>query len=103
MRPRLPAWAVGVWQAVTGRDLGVPDHGAIVWTSWSRSCWCCSSSATMLAHRLRVPHLPWIRYPDPRRSGNSTGDEDGFGVMLDDLLRATHSSCAVRQQLPDEQ
>jgi phosphatidylglycerophosphatase A len=82
---------VGVWACgVTGRALGVPDHGGIVWDE---------ITAFMLVLYFTPPRLEWqafafllfrgfdilkpppIGYYDRRLKG-------GFGVMFDDLVAA---------------
>lgn len=92
-------FAIGVWAcAVTGRDLGVADHGAIVWDEMVAMC------AILLA---TPPGLVWwiaafflfrlfdIWKPFPvgladRRLKN------GFGVMFDDALAAAYTIACVR-------
>jgi phosphatidylglycerophosphatase A len=54
------AFAVGVWAPTTGRDLGVSDHGAIV---WDEVAFCLSIlSAPSRCIRHRVPPVPAVRY-----------------------------------------
>ncbi len=104
--PPAAAWAAvaagfafGVWAcAVTGRDLGVADHGAIVWDE------IVAMTGVLL---LTPPGLAWwiaafllfrlfdIWKPFPvgladRRLKN------GFGVMLDDALAAVYAVLCVR-------
>jgi phosphatidylglycerophosphatase A len=87
-------FGIGVWACeVTGRDLGVADHGAMVW----------DEVAAFLLILAIVPHeLAWqaaafgafrffdivkpppIRYCERRYGG-------GFGVMFDDLVAAAYA------------
>ena len=59
----LAAFAYGVLACGrTGRDLGIIDHGAIVWDEIVPSGWCCSAlTAAMATGRLSVVSL--FRYP----------------------------------------
>jgi phosphatidylglycerophosphatase A len=88
------SFGIGVWACqVTGRDLGVADHGAMVW----------DEVAAFLLILAIIPHeLAWqaaafgafrffdiakpppIRYCERRYHG-------GFGVMLDDLVAAAYA------------
>ena len=87
-------FAIGVWACErTGRDLGVADHGSIVWdeivafalvlTFTPRTpIW---FAAAFLLFRLFDIWKPWpIRYFDQTVKG-------GFGVMLDDVLAAGYA------------
>ncbi len=84
-------FVVGIWACeVTGRHLGVPDHGAMVWDE---------VVAFLAILAILPPELPWqaagfvlfrffdilkpppIRWLERRYHG-------GFGVMIDDLLAA---------------
>lgn len=85
---------IGIWAcAVTGRDLGVADHGGIVWdemvamwlilalvpTGWF------SWLAAFALFRFFDILKPWpIRQFDARF-------KNGFGVMLDDVLAALYT------------
>jgi len=100
----LPAWvqflaiaaafALGVWAcAVTGRHLGVADHGAMVWDEIvafllmlavlpASLAW--QAAAFVLFRLLDVAKPPPIRWLERRFHG-------GFGVMADDLLAAGYA------------
>jgi phosphatidylglycerophosphatase A len=87
-------FALGVWACdVTGRALGVPDHGAMVW----------DETVAFLLVLFFVPEtLPWqgvafllfrlldILKPPPIRYYDRTF-KSGFGVMLDDLVAAFYT------------
>ncbi len=87
----IPAFALGVWACeVTGRALGVPDHGGMVWDEivamWAVLV--CLPETPMAwglgfgLFRLFDIVKPWpIGWLDARVKG-------GFGVMLDDALAA---------------
>ena len=87
-------FALGVWAcAITGRNLGVVDHGAIVW----------DEVAAMLLVLVFTP-FGWAWYgiafalframdilkPFPIRLADRK-IKNGFGVMFDDLLAAIYS------------
>ncbi|MDY0013377.1 MAG: phosphatidylglycerophosphatase A [Rhodocyclaceae bacterium] len=81
----------------TGRDLGVSDHGAIVWDEMV-PFW--------LVLMLTPPTLPWqgvafalfrlfdITKPPPIRWADSQ-IKGGFGVMFDDVLAAVYTLLAL--------
>ena len=85
---------VGIWACgVTGRDLGVPDHGAMVW----------DEIVAFLAVLALVPReLAWqagafvafrafdIAKPPPIRACERRW-HGGFGVMFDDVLAAGYA------------
>jgi phosphatidylglycerophosphatase A len=87
-------FGTGVWAcAVTGRHLGVPDHGAMCWDEvvafllvlaiapddpW----W--QGAAFVLFRAFDILKPPPIRQADMRWKG-------GFGVMFDDLLAAGYT------------
>ncbi len=83
---------VGIWAcAKTGRDLGVADHGSMVWdemiaiwlvmlfvtpaSGWTQFC------AFLLFRFFDMVKPPPINYFDRRFKG-------GFGVMIDDIVAA---------------
>jgi phosphatidylglycerophosphatase A len=87
-------FVIGIWACeVTGRNLGVPDHGAMVWDE---------VVAFLAILAILPPELPWqaagfvlfrffdilkpppIRWLERRYHG-------GFGVMIDDLLAAGYT------------
>lgn len=89
-----PLFALGIWAcAVTGRDLGVADHRAMVWDEivafllvlalvpralgWQLA-------AFVLFRFFDIAKPPPIRALERRYHG-------GFGVMLDDLLAAGYT------------
>jgi phosphatidylglycerophosphatase A len=87
-------FAVGAWASqLTGRDLGVPDHGAIVideiaafllvlffaGTEWARV-----AIAFLLFRLFDIVKPPPIRQLDAAM-------KNGIGVMLDDLLAAGYT------------
>ena len=87
-------FAIGVWACeVTGRHLGVADHGAMVWDEVvafllvlaivpRELAW---QAAAFVAFRFfDVVKPPPIRQLELRFSG-------GFGVMFDDLLAAGYT------------
>jgi len=81
----------------TGKVLGVPDHGAIVWDEMV---------AMWLVLFFTPPNLIWqaiavalfrlfdILKPPPIRQADSRF-KNGFGVMLDDLLAAAYALLAL--------
>ena len=92
-------FAIGVWACDrTARDLGVADHGSIVWdeivafalvlTATPRSPWWFAAAFGLF--RLFDIWKPWpIDYFDRTVKG-------GFGVMLDDLLAAGYAIAVVQ-------
>jgi phosphatidylglycerophosphatase A len=87
-------FVLGIWACtVTGRDLGVPDHGAMVWDeivafllvlaivprdlAWQ-------AAAFVLFRAFDIGKPPPIGWFERRYHG-------GFGVMFDDLLAAGYS------------
>ena len=88
------AFLVGIWACgVTGRHLGVPDHGAMVWDEIAAFllvlavvprdlAW---QTAAFLAFRFFDIVKPQpVRYFEQRYGG-------GFGVMFDDLVAAGYT------------
>ncbi len=85
---------IGVWACdVTGKRLGVPDHGAMVWDEIvafllilaivPRSfAW--QAAAFVLFRLFDIVKPPPIRWFERRYHG-------GFGVMLDDVLAAGYT------------
>lgn len=88
------AFALGCWVCHrAGQDLGVADHGGMVWDemvaiwlvlwlsppSWTAQVW-----AFVLFRLFDISKPPPIRYFDRRW-------HNGFGVMWDDLLAAAYS------------
>jgi phosphatidylglycerophosphatase A len=87
-------FALGVWAcAVTGRHLGVADHGAMVWDevvafllvlSIVPNAWSWQLAAFVLFRAFDIAKPAPIRQLEARFKG-------GFGVMLDDLLAAGYT------------
>jgi phosphatidylglycerophosphatase A len=85
---------IGVWaSSVTGRDLGVPDHGAIVWDEvvafllilyFVGDSWITIAFAFLLFRCFDIVKPPPIRQLDAAM-------KSGTGVMLDDLLAAGYT------------
>lgn len=84
-------FALGVWACeVTGRHLGIPDHGAMVWDE---------TVAFLLVLAIVPREFPWqaagfllfrlldVVKPAPIRSIERRF-KGGFGVMFDDLVAA---------------
>jgi phosphatidylglycerophosphatase A len=88
------SFAVGVWAcAVTGRNLGAADHGAMVWDElvafllvlWIvPNVWTWQLAAFVLFRAFDMLKPPPIRHLERRFKG-------GFGVMFDDLLAAGYT------------
>ena len=94
-RGRDPAFFVfGVWACgLTGRDLGVADHGGMVWDEIVAFLPCSSSRrrrsrwqavAFVLFRFFDIGKPPPIRADRARVKG-------GFGVMLDDVVAAFYT------------
>ena len=87
-------FALGVWAAErTGHDLGVADHGGMVWDevvafllvlAFTPEGWVWSVFAFVAFRFFDIVKPPPIRYFDRTVKG-------GFGVMLDDLLAAFYT------------
>ena len=85
---------VGVWACrVTGRDLGVADHGGMVWDEtvaflivlfFTPAGWPWQVAAFVLFRFFDIVKPPPIRHFDRTLKG-------GFGVMFDDLLAAGYT------------
>lgn len=87
-------FAVGVWACdITGRDLGIGDHGAMCWDEVvafllvlaiapQEPAW--QAAAFLLFRAFDVVKPPPIRQLESRIKG-------GFGVMFDDLLAAGYT------------
>ena len=94
----LAAFAIGVLAAGrTGRDLGVPDHGAIVWDEivpfWLVLFMTPEGVLWQLAAFL------WFRFfdvikPEPAR-WIDTHVKTGFGVMADDVVAAGYTLLVI--------
>lgn len=91
-------FGIGVWACeLTGRHLGVPDHGAMCW----------DEVVAFLAVLAIVPNDPWwqlgafflfrafdVVKPPPIRAIEQRL-KGGFGVMFDDLLAAGYTLVAL--------
>ena len=85
----IPLFFVGVWVCdVTGRDLGVADHGAIVWdeivaflplAAISSAAWWLQAIAFVLFRIFDI----WKPYPIRDLERTVKG---GWGVMIDDIV-----------------
>jgi phosphatidylglycerophosphatase A len=88
------AFAVGIWAADrTGRDLGVPDHGAIVWDEVAAFLLVLffvgteplrQALAFLLFRAFDVVKPPPARFIDREW-------HHGFGVMADDIVAAFYA------------
>lgn len=86
-------WACGV----TGRALGVADHGAMVWDeiiafllvlAYTPAGWAWQAFAFVLFRVFDILKPPPIRYFDQLW-------KNGFGVMFDDVLAAGYTLLAI--------
>jgi phosphatidylglycerophosphatase A len=89
---------VGVWAAgVTGRALGVPDHGAIVvdeTVAFLAVLWFVGDDALRIAFAFLLFRLFDIVKPPPIRQLDAAL-KSGAGVMLDDLVAAVYTLLAI--------
>ena len=93
------SFVAGVWFCdVTGKALGVPDHGGMVWDEivamwliliFTPQTWFWYGVAFLLFRLFDIWKPFPIRYFDQRVKG-------GFGVMLDDLLAAGYALAALK-------
>ena len=87
-------FAVGAWASqVTGRNLGVPDHGAIVIdeiAAFLLVLFFAGTDWTRLAMAFLIFRLFDIFKPPPIRQLDAAM-KNGIGVMLDDLLAAGYT------------
>jgi phosphatidylglycerophosphatase A len=91
-------FALGVWACgATGRALGVPDHGGMVWDEVVAfllvlflvpASWQWQTAGFVLFRLFDILKPPPIRYYD--RTFKS-----GFGVMLDDLVAAFYTLIVI--------
>ena len=85
---------IGVWACgVTGRDLGVPDHGSIVWdevVAFLLVLYFVGDDAFRVAIAFLLFRLFDIFKPPPIRQLDRVM-KNGTGVMLDDLLAAGYT------------
>ncbi|MDR2880407.1 MAG: phosphatidylglycerophosphatase A [Azoarcus sp.] len=90
----LVCFVVGIFAAhYTGKALGVPDHGAIVWDEMV-AMWLVlvftPSGLIWQAIAVALFRLFDILKPPPIRQADNRF-KNGFGVMLDDLLAAAYA------------
>ncbi len=88
------AFLIGIWACErTARDLGVADHGAMVWDEivafwlvllFAPGGWLAQLAAFVLFRFFDIVKPPPIRYYDKKL-------KSGFGVMFDDLLAALYT------------
>ena len=87
-------FVVGVWAAqVTGRDLGVPDHGAIVWdevVAFLVVLFFAGGDVVSIGLAFLVFRFFDVVKPPPIRQLDGML-KNGFGVMADDLLAAGYT------------
>jgi phosphatidylglycerophosphatase A len=85
---------IGIWAAqVTGRHLGVPDHGAIVWdevVAFLVVLYFVGGRALAIAAAFAVFRFFDIVKPPPIRELDGKL-KNGFGVMADDLVAAGYT------------
>lgn len=88
------AFALGVWACErTGRDLGVPDHGAMVWDEvvafWLILWIVPDTSASHWVAFLLFRFFDIVKPPPIRRIEQAI--KGGLGVMVDDILAAGYT------------
>jgi phosphatidylglycerophosphatase A len=91
-------FVVGIWACeVTGRDLGIADHGAMCWDETvafllvlmiAPGGWRWQLAAFLVFRAVDIVKPPPIHELEARFKG-------GFGVMLDDLLAAGYTLLAL--------
>jgi phosphatidylglycerophosphatase A len=90
----IPLFFVGIWACdVTGRDLGVADHGAMVWdeiVAFLPLAALASTSFVLQAIAFLLFRLFDIWKPFPIREFEKRL-KGGFGVMFDDLVAACYA------------
>lgn len=94
----IPMFFVGVWACeVTGRDLGVHDHGAMVWdeiVAFLPLAALCFASVWMQLVAFGLFRLFDIWKPFPIRHFEREM-KGGFGVMFDDLIAASYAYAVI--------
>src|SRR5436190_2056848 len=90
----IPLFLVGIWACdVTGRDLGVSDHGSMVWdeivaflplAALASASWVLMATAFVLFRIFDI----WKPYPIREMERRLKG---GLGVMADDLVAACYA------------
>ena len=85
---------VGIWAAqVTGKNLGVPDHGAIVWdevVAFLLVLYFVGAETVPIAVAFVIFRFFDIVKPPPIRQLDAAL-KNGFGVMVDDLAAAGYT------------
>jgi len=85
---------LGVWAcAVTGRHIGIADHGGMIWdeaVAFLLVLWFVPETATWQAAAFLLFRLFDIAKPPPIRHYDRTL-HGGFGVMMDDVLAAFYT------------
>jgi phosphatidylglycerophosphatase A len=99
-------FVLGVWACdITGRDLGVSDHGAIVWDEivpfWTVLLFTPAGWLWQLTAFLAFRFFDIVK-PQPARFFDREV-HNGFGVMMDDLVAAGYTilTLAVLKNLTD--
>jgi phosphatidylglycerophosphatase A len=92
-------FVAGIWICgTTGRDIGVHDHGGIVWDeivamllilAFTPHTWLWISAAFLLFRLFDI----WKPFPIRQCDAHLQG---GFGVMFDDLLAALYALLALK-------
>lgn len=92
------AFAIGIWVCDrSGRDLGVADHGSIVWDEivpfWlvlllTPAGWLWQTAAFLLFRVFDIIKPPPANWADANL-------KNGFGVMLDDVFAAGYTILAL--------
>ncbi len=97
-------FVIGIWaSAITARNLGVADHGAIVWdevVAFLLVLFFVGDDLARIAFAFLLFRLFDILKPPPIRQVDAAL-KNGFGVMADDLLAAGYALIvfAVAQRL----
>jgi len=94
----LSAFGLGCWACQrAGRELGVSDHGGMVWdemVAFWLVLWLTPANLSMQALAFGLFRLFDIVKPAPIRQCDARF-KNGFGVMLDDLLAAVYALLAL--------
>lgn len=94
----IPLFGIGVWACdKTGRDLGVQDHGAMVWDEVVAFIPLAALASASLLMQLVAFGLfrlfdIWKPFPIRQFERNVKG---GFGVMLDDLIASCYAYLVI--------
>ncbi len=94
----IPLFALGVWACgVTGRDLGVQDHGSMVWdeiVAFLPLAVMANKSFAMQLVAFALFRLFDIWKPFPIRQLDRHV-KGGFGVMVDDVIAAAYAYAVI--------